>query len=329
MANPHQVRGTPNRLNIDREVFRENFGRAPFSFSHTLHLNPAFGHDALVELAGSYKSHPQDYYIAASAASAGTAFTSVVSPELPLDEALQVLDSSALRILLKRPETHDLRFRHLLEELFEEIRGLYGKRIEIKRLESAIFITSAASITPFHFDPETAFFSQIAGDKTYHVYSPAVLSDLELEQFYMRGIVSIGQVSMEGRNKSNESVFRLRPGVGFYQPQNAPHWVENRFARSISYSLVYETAASRSIGNTRAFNHFLRKSRIEPDQIGAHPTIDTLKALAIRPLIRARNKYNRLSSRLRPILVDGHISFRPCLPRALAVKTGSNKDGDA
>ncbi|HTB67225.1 MAG TPA: hypothetical protein VK727_13430 [Steroidobacteraceae bacterium] len=205
---------------------------------------------------------------------------------------MEQLDSGATRILLKRPENHDAGFRQLMNDLFSEVMalrgGLRGERLV--RLESAVFITSAASTTPFHFDPEIAFFFQIEGDKSYHVYPPASLREADLEKFYLRGQVSIGQVDLKACDSTLERVFELHAGVGFHQPQNSPHWVQTRASRSVSYSFVYETDATRARGRARACNYYLRKVGMQPFKPGSRPVLDAVKAGAMRMVIPVRNR---------------------------------------
>src|SRR5262249_10177785 len=156
------------------------------------------------------------------------------------------------------------RFRELLDTLFRQVVDLRGglRRERVVRLESGILISSAATTTPFHFDPEINFFSQIEGEKIYHAYAPSVLTEPELERFYIRGVVNIGQVQLNGRDPAREHVFTLGPGKGFHQPQNSPHWVETRESRSVSYAFVWESNATRARGRVRAFNYYLRKLRL-------------------------------------------------------------------
>jgi hypothetical protein len=288
-------------LDIERADFRRGFDRQPFAFTHNLHRLDVFGFDSLTGLAKKYADQPRDFFVSASAPAAGTDFFSVPHGHHPLDEAMARLDSVKVRILLKRPEDHDPRFRALLDRLFAQVLelrgGLGGERLV--RLESAIFITSAGATTPFHFDPEIAFFTQIEGAKTYHMYSPAVLGEPELERFYLQGLVSIGQVDLAGRDPAHEHVFVLRPGDGMHQPQNSPHWVETRAERSISYSFVFETDATRAAGRTRAFNYYLRKVGLEPQHPGAHPRLDALKAGSMRALIPMRQRAGRLLKKMR------------------------------
>src|SRR5579859_1306764 len=288
-------------LDIEPSVFSRSFDRRPFGFSHNLSTLEAFSPDSLASLAQEYGAHPRDYFVSASAAAADTAFFSVPSGQHTPQEALQRLDSAAIRLLLKRPEDHDPRFRRILDQLFEQVVQLRGglKNEKIVRLESAIFNTSASSTTPFHFDPEIAFFAQIHGEKIYHMYAPNSLHESELEKFYLQGLVSIGQIPLEGRDSRHEHVFTLSAGKGLHQPQNSPHWVQTRAERSISYSLVFETDVSRATGRTRAFNHYVRKCGLSPALPGERPALDALKAGSMRALIPLRQRASRLLRKTR------------------------------
>ena len=156
---------------------------------------------------------------------------------------------------------------------------------QVVRLQGSILISSAATTTPFHFDPEIGFFSQIEGEKIYHVYSPTVLSEAELERFYVRGNVNIGQVDLGGRDPAREYVFNLGPGKGLHQPQNAPHWVETVGARSVSYTFVFETDATRAMGRVRAFNYLQRKLGLSPARPGTHSALECAKSQTMKAVI--------------------------------------------
>ena len=278
-------------LQIDAAVIARDFDRNPFRFTHNLSGLEEFSNESLLELARAFDQHPQDFFVSAGAPSADTKFFTVPHSMCSASEALNRLDSGAYRILLKRAENHDPRFRRLLDTAFAQVMDLRGglRGEKLIRLESGIFITSAASTTPVHFDPEINFFTQIEGEKIYHVYNPATLSEAELERFYLRGQVSIGNVNLQTCRPEHENVYTLTAGSGFHQPQNSPHWVETKAMRSISYAFVFETDASRARGRTRAYNYYLRKFGLVPSEPGERPALDALKAGAMRWMIPARN----------------------------------------
>jgi len=296
-----QGAGASAALYIESNGFPARFDREPFGFSHNLHTLDLFRFDSLVGLAARYATAPRDYFVAAAAASAATEFTAVPHSQWTVEEAMQRVDSAAVRVLLKRPENHDARFRQLLDSLFEQVMKLRGglKGERIVRLESAVFVTSAASITPCHFDPEIAFFAQIEGRKNYHVYSPSSMSEAELESFYRKGIVSIAEVDLPSRDPKFEHVYPLEAGDGHHQPQNCPHWVETGADRSISYSFVFETDATRARNRTRACNHFLRRAGVTPAAPGVSPARDAAKAAAMRVMFPIRRRVDNLAAKLR------------------------------
>jgi hypothetical protein len=221
-------------IDVDPRFLATRFDREPFGFTHSLCDLDLLKISELQRLAARYTEH--DYFVAAGATTAAMPFYSVRHSDCTPVQAIERLAAGGQRILLKRPEKYDVRFRDLLATSFAQIierrNGLDGK---IVRLDSSILISSAATITPFHYDPEISFFCQIAGDKFYHIYSPCALDERELERFYVAGIVNIAQVPLAGRDPALEHVFALRPGMGMHQPRNAPHWVQTSDTLSISY----------------------------------------------------------------------------------------------
>ena len=268
------------RLTFDSENFAKSFDREPFGFSHNLSTLDLFKPDSLLNLAEKFSNFPRDYFIAGSAPTPGTEFYSVPNGGYKPRQALEILDKARHRVLLKRPESHDSRFRELLDALFRQIVDLQdGLRNDpVERLESAILISSQSTTTPIHFDPEVGFFSQIEGEKFYHVYSPACSGEAELERFYIRGRVDIGRLDLNKLDPAREHVFTLGPGKGFHQPQNSPHWVQTGNSRSVSYTFVFQTRTSRAMGRTRAFNYCLRRLGIDPSRPGTRPKLDAAKA---------------------------------------------------
>lgn len=289
------------RLEIDPGLYAGLYNRTPFGFTHNLDRLDVFQFESLCDLAEKFGDYRSEYNIAGSAPAADVVAAPVARGQFKPGEAMRQLEERPLRILLKRPELRDERFRKLLDLLFQQIlelgAGLAGQRI--KRLESAILISSAAATTPLHFDPEIGFFSQIEGDKIYHAYSPDDVSEDDLERFYVRDEVSICRLEMKKRNPEKEHVFLLKAGKGFHQPQNAPHWVETCATRSISYTCVFETDATRARGRTRAFNYYQRKLGVTPAQPGLHPQRDAVKAESVLPEVLVRKVARRVLTKLR------------------------------
>jgi hypothetical protein len=292
----------PAGLQLDPSSLRNLFDREPFGFDHSLFGLDLFKFEELYALAEKYIGHGADYYVAGSAPRPDAVFFSVPrTPYLHPHEVMQHLETGSYRVLLKRPENYDLRFRELIDQLFAQVADSLGEFGDdrIVRREAGIFISSGATTTPFHFDPEIGFFSQIEGEKIYHVYPPSVLGEEELERFYAKGHVSIAQIDLDGRDPAREHVFTLGPGKGLHQPQNAAHWVETRGSRSISYTFIFETEAGRARGRARGFNHFLRCLKLNPAPPGANPTFDAFKSEAMRGVLPVRRRLAEIVHRAR------------------------------
>ena len=284
------------RLNLDDTDFNEKYDRVPFGFSHNLHRLALFENDTLRSLCERYAAHPEDYFVSRSASTPGAAFYSVPTTLLKPHEAFDQLTAGSYKILLKRLERHHEGFRDLLNTLFAQVKGqLQRNRFpdHAARLESSIFISAPQATTPFHFDPEVNFFGQIEGEKIYHLYEPRVLAEYEVEPLYVRATTDIGQVDLAGRDPTAEHVFRLRPGSGLHQPQDAPHWVETVGSRSISYTFVYETLEGRMRSRVRSFNAYLRRLHIDPARPGDSPARDAVKAAAMAAAIPVRRQIGK------------------------------------
>ena len=282
--------GTRALMHLEPDTLRPAYDRTPLGFEHELHTQPHFKRDSLDRLAAAYTGHPFHYFVAGSAPTPGTVFYDVPTKPATPAEALSRLDAEPTRVLMKRPELFDPAYRTLLDALFDEVARAHGslRREDVIRLEGAVLITSAASTTPFHFDPEIGFFSQIEGEKTYHVYAPDCLSDLELEAFYRRARIDIAQIDLSAHADAKDYAFQLAPGRGLHQPMNAPHWVETHASRSVSYTFIFETRMARIRNRARGFNHYLRRLGLTPAEVGSNAALDVVKATALQAAAKAK-----------------------------------------
>jgi hypothetical protein len=294
-------RASVRPLELDPEILARSFNREPFGFRHNLSGLDIFQPGSLESLAEKYSGHASDYSLASGATAPGQRFRSVQPVTFGITDAFAQLKRTPVRILLKRLENYDPRFRELRDSIVETVVGQLGglKNDKIVRLFSSVFISSAKTLTPFHFDPSMTFFFQISGDKRYHVFPPAALHEPEVEQFYCRQAIDIAQVDLARRDPMQEHVYDLAAGKGFHQPQNAPHWVETREELSVSYTISFDTVETRRLGRTRGFNHYLRSLGMKPAAPGMHPRLDAFKASALGPFIPLRKLVRDVRSTVR------------------------------
>ena len=186
--------------------------------------------DALHRLAEKMSNQPRDVMVAGGASSAGTKFFSVPSIDCKAHEAIENLDRGGYRILLKRAENYNSDFKDLIQTLFRQVKDSlrdFGRE-KVVRLESGVLITSAATITPFHYDPEVGFFSQIQGDKAYHVYSPTVVREEELERFCARGPVTLAPVGTRRPRFDTRTCLQFNSGQRISSAAKCPPLGRNR-----------------------------------------------------------------------------------------------------
>jgi hypothetical protein len=138
----------------------------------------------------------------------------------------------------------------------------------VVRLESSILHQRATGDYAVPFRPEINFFSQIEGERIYHLYEPTVLGEDEVEPLYVRATTDIGQVTWRVGTPSPSMCFDCDRGQGS-MPQNLPHWVETVGSRSISYMFVCESRMSArvrslSLAYLRAFMSIRRAPASAP-----------------------------------------------------------------
>ena len=116
------------------------------------------------------------------------------------------------------------------------------------------------------------------------MYPPAAVLESELERFYILGIFDIGNVKLADLDSLSRPSVPAWAWKGFASAvQCSALGADGAAQRSVSYTFVYQTAASsQAHARTRAFNHCLRELGIAPSRPGIHRGADTAKALAMR-----------------------------------------------
>lgn len=267
---------------IELEEAQRHAPGEPFAFRHALGSHEMFSLPRLAQLAE--KLPADDYFVSTPAGRPDEPFYGTEPRDVRAADVVASIEGSPYKLLLKRLEEYDAEFRALFEACLADGLDIVGaRRADVVRANSFIFLTGRNAITPLHFDPEYGFFMQIAGRKTYNLWSPRDIDATDLERHYARGIVDIGKIAATKFGEPRLTV-ALGPGVGLHQPPDAAHWVTTHDDVSVSYSIAFETHGSRAYGRTQAFNHFARKLGAAPRRPGAHPSADRLKALSMRAL---------------------------------------------
>jgi len=281
-------------LDLDPETFRTHFNRKPFLFRHHLSDHPLFQLPRLAELARTLPPSIVEY-------NSGKIPVSLPDQEntpytgLSAEETVRRIEECTSWMVLKRAEA-DPECLQVLNQCLDEIEQL-SEEIEpgMCEREAAIFVTSPASITPYHMDKEINFLLQMRGSKTISVFSASdreVLSEVELERHFTGPAIQRNMVFHE-RYQERATVFELKAGYGIHIPTTDPHWIKNGDGVSISFSNGFKTRASVRRGMIYNLNGRIRRMGLDPVPYGKSALRDSIKYQALRALGRAEKWLNR------------------------------------
>jgi hypothetical protein len=272
-----------NSLDLDRSVFRADFGRQPFLVRHRLTHHPLLALHSLVELAKRLPAKFVEY----SAGDVPISLDPAKTPRngLSPEETLRRIQDCRSWLALRNVE-QDAQYRALRDSLIDEVRPF--ARAAIHAPEAFIFVSSPGAVTPYHMDPEENLLFQICGRKQVHVFDPSdrsLLSDEELERFYSGGHCNL--VYREAYAAKARS-FELTPGVCVHIPLTAPHWVQNGPEVSISLSITITTDDCYRQSHLHLLNARLRRWGMRPGRVGESALRDGVKYLLSRVERRLR-----------------------------------------
>jgi len=265
-------------------VFSADFNRRPFQIKHDLADHPAFTLERLVEFARKLPAEAVEY----NAGDLPLTQDPTKTPRtgLSVEETIQRITECKSWMVLKRVEV-DAMYKQVLDDCLDQIEPLApGMRTR----RAFIFISSPGSVTPYHIDHEYNFLLQIRGTKQMTIFDPSVLTEEAIERFY-RG---------EHRNlvfdqglADKAQAFDLVPGEGVHVPVNAPHYVLNGPAASVSFSITFRTPEGDRRSAVYQVNDRLRRFGLTPRPVGSTPLVDRAKYLGYALYERAQKRLGR------------------------------------
>jgi hypothetical protein len=282
-------------LDINPQEFLSALGRRPLWVNHQLVGHPLLSLEALAALAASMppdRVERQRTDLDLVLPGGGNPRGGVESP----GDLVRGIETGNDWVVLWNVE-NDPRYKALLDEILDPIAALLGDREGgMCRREAFIFISSAASITPVHFDPEHNFLLQIHGVKQMHIgqFATVTKGQRELERYYIGGHRNIEHMPEEA------DVFGLEPGRGVYVPSHAPHWVANEGVACVSLSITFHTREILRRGNLHVVNHHLRRLGLSPSPPDRSKAVDAVKLAFHRVASTARNLRRRIAESRQP-----------------------------
>jgi hypothetical protein len=259
----------------DATLFRENFNRADFRFSHLLANHPLFDLPRLVELAKTMPA--KGLTIETSDPEVDAHYASIPSSEIPSAELLDRIENGGAWMVIRKamlcPE-----YAVLIDRGLDEFQELTGGKLPKKMFSRGIeiFVTSPNRKTFYHIDQGCKLFLQIRGEKEFHLfdrYDREVLPEEELERFWT---VDLRAAVYKPQYQDRAHTYDLKPGDGIHIPVNAPHWVQNNNDVSVSLSIHFRYKESE-LANIYRMNFLLRKLGLKPVPPGRSAIRDVIK----------------------------------------------------
>lgn len=259
--------------------FRQQYNRQSFLFEHGLADHPLFELENLVELAR--RTPDWDHYWSNGPVGVGTGWGDGSGQRYTLPETIRNIAENNSIVIMKHTE-QDSVFGPVLQEFLGAIVRLAGEqmRTDVILGETLILVTSPNRITPYHFDAEVNFLTQVRGDKLFHVFDrrdvPHV-TDEELET-YFAGNISSGVYRPEREHEA--TVYDLRAGWGVHVPVATPHWVQNKDNVSVAISVNYDLRSMYKLMHICRVNRRLRRLGWRPTPPGVSAWRDGIKLTA-------------------------------------------------
>jgi len=259
--------------------FHRHYNRESFPFEHELGNHPLFELENLVELAR--RTPGWEHYWANGPVGVGTGWGDGTGQRYSLPDTIRNIADNNSIVIMKHTE-QDSVFGPVLQEFLATIVGLAGEqmRADVVLGETLILVTSPNRITPYHFDAEVNFLTQVRGDKWFHVFDrkgePHV-SDEELET-YFAGDISSGVYRPEREHEA--TVYDLRAGYGVHVPVATPHWVQNKDNVSVAISVNYDLRSMYRLMQVYRVNRRLRRLGWRPTPPGVSGWRDGIKLTA-------------------------------------------------
>ena len=272
--------------------------REPFRISHSLQDHKLFQLPRLIELARSMPGDRIEYN--SGDVPPGVRPEDVPGIDMAVDEVIAQIENCHAWMVIKNVE-HDPQYKALLETFVAELSLASGKaRDQFSDLQGFVFVSSAHSTTPFHFDAEENVLVQIRGEKFVHLFDNADRSLVSEEALEI--------APSKHRNQHYEDAFEdravrfvLNAGDGVHIPYTHPHWVRTGGEYCISMAMTWKTPQVIRLNKIRMMNATLRRFGFAQSAPGTWPMADAAKVFAhdvaraiIDPLRRSEKARNLL-----------------------------------
>ena len=199
--------------------------------------------------------------------------------DMPAEDVIRTIETANAWMVIKFVN-EDLAYNELLKTFVEEANAAAGKKPgDYSDLQGFIFVSSANSITPFHFDAEENILIQIKGDKYVRTFDNDDRMLVSEESLELSPSKHRNQ-KYEAWYEQRATLHSLKPGDAVHMPYMVPHWVSTGNSYSISMAMTWKTPEVLRLNKIRLINGTLRHYGLPQKPPGVSPARDLLKVIA-------------------------------------------------
>ena len=236
----------------------------PLCLAHSLPATPLFSLEALAELIDGY---PRQHYSLVEMGPQGSNRRLWREGDIGGLKGVDVIEAickGRMWLNLRNVSAVDKRYRDVLDQIFEEVRG-HVPGYDTYNRTSGILISSPNAQVYYHMDLPGQSLWQLHGKKRVYVYpaSAPYLTPQQLEKIALYEVEV--DVPYDPAYDAGAQVFEIGPGEMLHWPLNAPHRVENFDCLNVSMTTEYWTESIRRAQMINVANGLLReKMRVTP-----------------------------------------------------------------
>lgn len=234
------------------------WGKEVLAAKHRLNLHPLFSLDAIAELINRY---PREHYTLVQTGPQGSPHRTWREGDIGGTKGRAVLEAiqyGRMWLNLRDIGKIDQRYRQLLDQTFEEVRGNVPGSETLER-NAGMVISSPNAQVYYHADIPGRSLWQLHGRKRVFIYpaKPPFLTDEQLETvaLYEDDV----EMHYDTAYDNHADVFEIAGGDMLHWPVNAPHCVENIDGLNVSMTAEYWTRDIRRRQTMTVANAILRQ----------------------------------------------------------------------
>lgn len=253
------------------------YGRRPWVAKHTLHQQPMFSQEGLVELLDNFPRNELQAFTMGHDITNPRDWATVDTGNATGAELWEAVNRGRIWLNLLWVECFDKRYSSLLDGMYGRLSSQVQQLQDYQDPHLTLLISSPNAMVYYHFDAEDNMLWHVRGEKSIWLY-PRTNLDLAptatVEDIFTRSRSE--ELPYKTEYDATATRFDLKPGDVASWPHNSPHRIVNSDSLNVSLSTAVETPASKRRHLVHSANRWLRNnmklSDLSTSEFGVMPS---------------------------------------------------------